>query len=166
MLLTAIFGPVSLGMAFGSPAVLIAVKRYTKQVLLWLKCKHIAGKLHESLQKTQDSAAFGVSPVTLNKKGVRQLPKELHTWPPQLNIMFPTAHTFLILHRCGHTQVAVVHGMLPNSHVTICSARLHTSCMLFAAGQQRFCICCAVCCHECSQPAVWMDAGPVQDHIT
>lgn len=31
LLLTAIFGPVSLGLAFGSPAVLIAVKRYTKQ---------------------------------------------------------------------------------------------------------------------------------------
>lgn len=32
LLLTAIFGPVSLGLAFGSPAVLIAVKRYTKEV--------------------------------------------------------------------------------------------------------------------------------------
>ncbi|DBA82751.1 hypothetical protein WJX77_005919 [Trebouxia sp. C0004] len=31
LLLTAIFGPVSLGLAFGSPAVLIAVKRYTKE---------------------------------------------------------------------------------------------------------------------------------------
>lgn len=31
MLLTAIFGPVSFGLAFGSPAVLIAVKRYTKE---------------------------------------------------------------------------------------------------------------------------------------
>lgn len=32
LLLTALFGPVSLGLALGSPAVLIAVKRYTKQV--------------------------------------------------------------------------------------------------------------------------------------
>ena len=32
LLLFSIFGPVSFGLAFGSPAVLIAVKRYTKQV--------------------------------------------------------------------------------------------------------------------------------------
>lgn len=39
LLLTAIFGPVSLGLAFGSPAVLIAVKRYTKEVCYIQSCQ-------------------------------------------------------------------------------------------------------------------------------
>ena len=48
LLLTALFGPVSLGLALGSPAVLIAVKRYTKEVgLLFSGITRLFKPLHQ-----------------------------------------------------------------------------------------------------------------------